>query len=237
MWPATMAAWPIALRTGVRNLSSSFPIQGQQPPIPEPVARIAALMSTFAPTWFLCGGWAVDAWLGRQSRDHDDLDITIFHEDQQALFQQLAGFQLVADETSAAGDTSERWEGRRLTLPAHIHARADDGVNIEVILNQRSGGDWVLSREAGVALPLTECVRQSAWGLPTAVPKVLVLYKANLLPTWANSQPKARRPHDESDFLALLPHLSNEDRIWLREVIARSDPGHPWVPLLAAAAS
>ncbi len=37
--------------------------------IPEPVAEVADLMSTYRHMWCLCGGWAVDAWLGRQTRD------------------------------------------------------------------------------------------------------------------------------------------------------------------------
>ena len=36
--------------------------------IPRPVDRMAELMSTFRPWWALCGGWAVDTWIGERTR-------------------------------------------------------------------------------------------------------------------------------------------------------------------------
>ncbi|TMF97813.1 MAG: hypothetical protein E6I03_13425, partial [Chloroflexi bacterium] len=68
------------------------------PLIPEDVARIAELMSTYRAAWALAGGWAVDAWLGRLTRDHGDVDLAVFENDRQALFEHLAGWQLIAHE-------------------------------------------------------------------------------------------------------------------------------------------
>jgi len=53
----------------------------------QPYAWIAGLMSNFTPPWFICGGWAVDAWLGRRTREHGDFDITVFHHDQTAALR------------------------------------------------------------------------------------------------------------------------------------------------------
>lgn len=46
------------------------------------------------------GGWGVDALLGEQTRDHDDLDIAIRTEDNPALLAALetAGFHLYRDD-------------------------------------------------------------------------------------------------------------------------------------------
>ena len=199
--------------------------------IPEHVARLSELMSTFAPPWALGGGWAVDAWLGHQTRDHEDIDIIVFQEDQRVLFDHLAGWTMIAHGPHVAGDTDERWDGRRLELPAHIHIPAkfafdrgrvfsEDGFTLEAILNERSGGDWVLSREVMISRPLNRCVRQSAWGLPTVVPEVALFFKAQDL-----------RRRDRADFLALLPRLTGEQRDWLRDAISRA--GHPWLAQLA----
>jgi hypothetical protein len=43
-------------------------------------------MRDFRSSWALCGGWAVDAWLGRQTRDHLDVDLTVFHDEQSVVY-------------------------------------------------------------------------------------------------------------------------------------------------------
>jgi hypothetical protein len=182
------------------------------------VARVAELMSTFRPRWFLCGGWAVDAWVGHQTRDHGDLDITVFHDDQRAIFEHLAGWQLIAHDTQVDGGTAEPWNGRPLTLPDRLDAASKQGFGLEIILNERSGRDWIFSREPRITMPLRGCARQSAWGLPTLLPEVILFYKA-----------KDLRPHDELDFLALLPGLTENQCHWLRETISLVHPGHPWL--------
>lgn len=199
--------------------------------VPEPLARLADLMSGFRPRWYLCGGWAVDTWLGGQTRDHADVDIAVFQDDQRAIFDHLAGWRLIAHDPNVAGDTRERWDGRRLDLPAHVHARSPDGLNLEVLLNERSGRDWVFSREPPVIMPLRRCARQSAWGLPTVVPEVLLFYKATAY--FGDEELEGRRPQDEPDFLALLPHLAQRQGRWLREAVSQVHPGHPWLTELS----
>ena len=190
-------------------------------------------MSTFPAPWALCGGWAVDAWLGRQTRDHADVDIVVFQGDERALFDHLAGWQLIAHDPNVDGDTSEPWDGQRLDLPGHIHGRLSDerlpdrvdaateqGFGLDIQLGERSGDDRILSREPRVTMPLRRAVRQSEWGLPTLAPEVLLFYKARDL-----------RRRDKLDFLALLPLLTAEERDWLRNAI--SLVGHPWLPQLS----
>ena len=198
-------------------------------PIPEPLACLAGIMSTFRPRWYLCRGWAVDSWLGRQTRDHADLDFAVFQDDQHTLFDHLAGWQLIGHDDNVADDSSEPWDGRRLDLPAHIHARSDDGVHLDIQVNERSGRDWIFSREPRITLPLRRCAQQSPWGLPTAGPEVILFYKANP-PRWRDGLRPALRRRDERDFLALLPHLTEEQRSWLRDAISLVHPGHPWLP-------
>ena len=188
--------------------------------VPEPVARVADLMSTFGPMWCLCGGWAVDAWLGRQTRDHHDVDIAVFEDDLGAVFDHFAGHQLIAHD-SVAPDSTELWDGRRLYPPVHIHARLEDGSNLDLYPNERAGLNWVLSDEPRIAMELRRCTEDSAWGLPTLSPDVILFYKAT-----------ETRPQDETDFRALLPHLAEEQLSWLRESIALLHPDHPWLAQL-----
>ncbi len=71
--------------------------------VPEPVAYVRDLLRGIAAPWFLCGGWAVDAWVGQQTRDHWDVDIAIFHDDQRAIFEHFAGWALIAVNSVISG--------------------------------------------------------------------------------------------------------------------------------------
>jgi hypothetical protein len=200
--------------------------------IPDEVAPIAELMASFRQPWALCGGWAVDAWLGRQTRAHGDVDFCVW--DQRALFQHLNGWQLVAHHPKVPGDASELWDGRQVELPAHIHGRrdrgealpdsvnmaAEQGFRLDVQLNERSGDDWVLIREPSVAVSLAGAILESPWGVPAVAPEVLLFYKSLDL-----------RRRDKLDFAALRPQLTAEQRGWLREAIAAL--GHPWLAELS----
>lgn len=215
--------------------------------VPEEVSRIGEVMSTYRPPWALAGGWAVDASLGRVTRDHLDVDIAVFVNDHQALLEHFAGWQLIAHEETMANEGAELWDGCPLVLPAHLHGRSpedsgplperfddsgmrvvfpEDGFWLDICLAERSGGDWVLNAEPPVALPLQSSIRESVWGLPALAPEMILFYKMTLYVGTKNHL----RPHDEADFAALLPLLSKGQRRWLREAVTRVYVGeHPWV--------
>lgn len=63
-------------------------------------------MAGFGEPWALAGGWAVDAWLGRQTRRHGDIDILTAHSAQSAIFDHLAGWSLVGHGANIPGNPS-----------------------------------------------------------------------------------------------------------------------------------
>src|SRR5947209_4709640 len=60
---------------------------------------IGALVNADIPVW-LDGGWGVDALLGSQSRDHDDVDVVMALDHADAACSALAasGFSMATDE-------------------------------------------------------------------------------------------------------------------------------------------
>lgn len=209
-------------------------------------------MSTFSRPWALCGGWAVDAWLGRVTREHGDIDITVFHDDQRALFDHLTGWHFVAHDRVDPGPTEEVWGGRELVLPVHLHARppgaenlatlmaavlppyraAHDGLDYEFVLNARDGDELILTEPGRheVRAPLSTSIDASSWRLPTVTPAFLLFWKATAY--FFDARFEKRRALDETDFRALVPQLSADSGNWLHEAIASLHPDHPWLPLL-----
>jgi hypothetical protein len=189
--------------------------------VPESVAPIVELMSSFPAHWALCGGWAIDAWLGRQTRDHDDVDFSVFIQDQRALFDHLGDRPLVAH---VIGDTHAPWDGRHLDYPNHAMGRIEitpePGIDFDFQFGDRDGDDWVLNEEPSVVMPIAAAVRESPWGLPTVVPEALLFFKSLDL-----------RRRDKLDFQLVLPHLAREQRAWLHDAI--SLVGHPWLEELS----
>ena len=218
-------------------------------PVPEAVAYVRDLLAGFGAPWFLCGGWAADAWLGRQTREHWDVDIAVLHRDQGALVEHFRGWALVAHDPNVPDDTAEQWNGRRLDLPAHVHvprlgtplatstALTHPAFEFEFLLNEGTDdGRCVLNPALDVAVPLERCVGRSAWGLPTAAAEVVLFFKAGGNPETLDARPAHElfRPRDEQDFLALLPTLTDAQRSWLRTAIGRIRADHPWLAHLGS---
>jgi hypothetical protein len=196
---------------------------GWQVTVPEILLRTTKAMAGFRPSWVLCGGWAVDAWLGRETRAHCDVDLAIALEDQLAVLHYLDGWHVRGhdDEDDA---TTEQWDGRQLAFPGHIHATSPDGIELDIQLELWNAAVWELSTEPRITLPLKQCTRPTPWGLPATTPEVVLFYKASERP----------RPHDDLDFRALLPLLGEAERSWLSEAIALAHPACPWLPHLSA---
>lgn len=201
--------------------------------VPEHVTHIIETMSGFTAPWALGGGWAVDNWLGEVTREHVDVDIIVFGDDHQALFEHLTGWQL-AHHHKLPDDGNEIWQGQRLYMPNHIHGRVEcgeplpeegalwqeQGWCLDVMFNERAGNEWVMMREPLVSLAVDRCFRATALA-PTVTPEVLLFFKALDM-----------RSHDRADFERLSPLLDTEGRDWLRDALTRV--GHPWLPRLSS---
>lgn len=222
--------------------------------VPEAVAGVAETMAAYPGRWVLCGGWAVDAWLDRETRDHGDIDVSVFLDESQILYEYLADWELVGHD-AFTDDTNELWNGRLLTLPAHLHGRiarpgeeipregpllADRGFGVEFVLNERTAGDeWVLyftppdgkaaTHEPVVTITFDRGVQESRFGVPTLAPEAVLFYKAT---AYKDTRHYLRR-RDHIDFERLVPRLNGEQRGWLSDAIARVEPDHPWLGVLA----
>ncbi len=196
------------------------PSPSEPPPFEAP-RRVAALMAGFPRPWYLAGGWALDVWLRRGTRPHEDIEIAILRRDQEEVRRHLAGWKFEKVVPAAGGPQREPWrEGERLGPPIHeLHAGRSTGDlrELEVLLNEADAGEWKFRRDPRVSRPLSG-MGLSVAGVPVLAPEIVLLYKA-----------KAPRPRDEKDFRNASGRLVPEQRRWLRAALETVHPGHPWI--------
>jgi len=174
-----------------------------------------------AAPWYLVGGWALDLFVGRQIREHDDLEIGVPARRFPEVREALAGFELVV----VGGDRT--WPATESTLAAHHQTwvREPEGGpwRMDILREPWDGDVWMFRRDQRIRLPAERLISHTSDGIPYAPPEVVLLFKA-----------KATRPKDERDFATLLPHLDADRRSWLHDALELVHPEHPWLEALVA---
>src|SRR5947209_5306656 len=127
-------------------------------------------METFSPPWFVAGGWAVDLFLGRVTRKHEDLEIGIARQDQAHLHAHLPGWRLYK---IVRGELllwrQEEW----LERPVHQIVAQQEQANpseFEFLLNDLSGGEWLFRRDPRIRRPVDEIYLRTEQGIPISAP-------------------------------------------------------------------
>jgi hypothetical protein len=170
--------------------------------------------------WCVVGGWAIDLFLGRQTRPHGDLEIAIVRPDLPAVRAQLAQYRF-----HAVGDGEMRSLAPGEAPPDDKHQAwvLDEAAQLWRMDVMQEPGDhstWVWRRDETITAPRTRMIAVRD-GVPYLRPEGAILYKA-----------KAQRPKDEADFAACRQHMAPDARAWLRDALAQAHPGHAWIAKL-----
>jgi hypothetical protein len=192
---------------------------------------VCHFLNDFPPRWWLGGGWAIDAWLGRQTREHEDIEICVFRSDQRAIYAYCPDWQYF---TPQENNWSPIPVGTRLNPPQfmlQLQQTPATGITIpnmpptfEFLLNDRQDDAWIQHDELEVRLPIGQVSGMTPLGIPAAVPELVLLHKA-----WT-----VERAKDDHDFQQIRDQLPADQRAWLSRHIARTRPDHRWLPALRA---
>jgi len=185
--------------------------------------EIAALFTPRDVPWWIAGGWALDLFLGDQTRAHDDIDVQILRRDQGSIRAALQGWDV---QGALPSPRPARWPFTEWRLdevldPAihDVWCRPRGGAPwaVQLMIGESDGDDWIFRRDARVRRALGAIGRRTDAGIPYLAPEIQLLYKA--------TDP---RPKDEADFTRVAPRLDGDSRHWLRTALALSYPGHKW---------
>lgn len=213
-----------SIKLRAQDMTTAQPIMPDQEQwqawTPDELAR--RLCSVDRP-WCVVGGWALDLWLGRQTRAHSDLEFTVLRTDfdcfRQALgdldFYAVKGgtFQFLSATCLPAEDVFQIW----------AYDRAAPAWRVDVMIEPGTPQTWAYKRDPSITCPRAEMVLQSTAGIPYLRPAAVLLFKA-----------KRTRAKDRSDFAMALPQMSAQERVWLVRHLTLLHPEHPWLDAVQA---
>ncbi len=100
-------------------------------------------MRGYLRSWWIAGGWAIDLYLGHQSRPHQDIDVAVLRRDQHILRRHLQDWHF----TKMVNSISLAWPVHEyLELPVHEVYAENDLERLEFLLNEAVDDKWFFRR-------------------------------------------------------------------------------------------
>ena len=190
---------------------------------PLSVQEVADLLAGLSVPWWIAGGWAIDLFLGRQTRPHDDTDVLIRRDDQLEVQGYLSGWDL--HKTQQPG--LKPWPiGEFQSRPFDdiwCRRTPESPWALQLMLLDTDGDRWVFKRDPSIQGHLETLGLYTSAGIPYMRPEIQLLYKA---------KPQTPRK-DQSDFDLAVPRMTRKAQAQLLRHLEKTFPeGHPWMTRL-----
>ncbi len=185
-------------------------------------ARAADLLANWDATWWIAGGWAIDAHAAT-GRRHEDIDVAVFRRDVPWLRAHLepAHHCWAAGSGMLAPLTSEQPQLPDWSDQLWIRAHSWSPWLVDFVATEDTDGAWTFRRDPTFSAPLDNVTWTGGDGVRYLRSEIALAWKAKL-----------DRPKDHADLLAALPLLDPDARAWLRDMVRRLHPQHRWLALL-----
>jgi hypothetical protein len=187
---------------------------------PAAARRILCVLDT---PWWIAGGWALDLFVGAQTRAHKDLDVGARRRDAARILAALPGWEFFEAHEGSLRPLSTGVGPRAVVNSLWGRPRGEPHWTLELLLDDSDDEYWVFRRDPSIRRPLAAALRATPEGTRYLAPEIQLLYKARDL-----------RPEDQADFERVAPRLDSPAIEWLRDSVSRLYPQHPWPPLLAS---
>ena len=193
----------------------------------------------------ICGGHAIDLFLGKKTRPHKDLDVVVYWEDRDKVVQYMldegwdiyepCGTAYLHKITNVADQKRVRsniWCVKPSNKQYKFTEREKDMYEvdfnnseqtdldyIEFLFNTRKDGDFLYARNHDVKMGLDKAVFMVN-GIPCLAPEIVLLYKSTA----------ADEPDYQLDFDNAIKEMTEEQSLWLKESLVVMFPdGHKWL--------
>jgi hypothetical protein len=184
------------------------------------VASVADVMDAVGVWWAVAGGWSIDLWLGRVTRQHHDIEVVVRRCDQDAVYESLRhDCQLRCIDPPGSG--WQPWLGNPLEPPAFQLQARRPGLEFDIFAETIDESGWRYRRDARVSRSVADLTALASGGIAIVRPEVQLLYLAKQL-----------EPKHGHDFAHVRPTLDGAAATWLARALALTCPGHEWIEAL-----
>ncbi len=193
-----------------------------------------------------CGGWAIDLFLGRETRKHGDIDILAYWPERDTIIQYMQSLGLQVYEMLGGGKVHHITDiSNQIRLKRNIFCCTQDcelvclnaadeadmyfldfrhtGLTklnfMEFLFNDRDDKDLLYARNHTIRQAVSDAVLYNG-SLPYLSPEMCLLYKST----------DTEREGYQSDYDNAVAAMSSRQRSWLNDALTVMYPeGHKWI--------
>ncbi|AJD89624.1 hypothetical protein JMA_03070 [Jeotgalibacillus malaysiensis] len=192
---------------------------------PLSLSEVQALFHGAPVQWWIAGGWALDLYLERQTREHSDIDVVILREDHLKLQDYLQhGWELFK---AIKGEIIPWKYGESLTSQIDniwVKKKGSGSWALQVMIMDTENLQWVYKRNDQIRKAVNDIGLKSESGIPYLKPEIQLLYKGGS---------SRIREKDLTDLFHVLPEMAPASRCWLQAaLLLQFSEGHSWVHLI-----
>jgi hypothetical protein len=193
-----------------------------------------------------CGGFAVDLFLGFESRKHGDIDIHAYWKDRNAIIEYMWSLGFNICEMLGGGKAHLITDINRQSMAKRNIFCFKDGCElvqlsktsqediyfinfrhigqtkldfIEFLFNDRSDSQFLYARNHGIRRNLSKAILSSG-EIPYLAPEICLLYKSTDI----------EREGYQQDYDMAMSKMADEQKEWLNRSLASLYPeGHKWI--------
>ncbi|MBO0992894.1 nucleotidyltransferase domain-containing protein [Bacillus sp. SD088] len=201
--------------------------------------------------WAICGGYAIELFIGKNTRAHMDVDILAFWEDRPNIITFMINKGWRVFEACGGGKVIELFDASGSQMKRNLFCIPDNNTRcalqptneinvyqfsiktneqidldyIEFLFNQKDENYFYYVNDVSIKRSLDDAFLKKE-GIQYLSPEIVLLYKS----TYLNSIDATKHKHD---FKTSLPLLSIEQKQWLKRSLQICQPDtHEWISKL-----
>jgi hypothetical protein len=198
---------------------------------PLSVDAVAEVLRAIPIPWWIAGGWALDLFLGRITREHGDTDVLILQRDQLVAQESLCDeWDLFKTHQPTPSHLAPWPPGEFVEPPVTdiwVRRPGSSAWSFQIMLMQTEGDEWIYKRLRSIRGRVDELGLLTATGIPYLRPEIQLLYKGG---SSAAKSDKRYQDKNFGDLERVLPALSAGQVDWLlKSLHAQFPQGHDWI--------